>query len=275
MSSSGDISGGIGSSTGCPGSTLPGGGCCAGRRSGGCCVALNQDDMRDSQQRFVRTIATAARPPRSIHHIPKPDEDIRLNRRRFALTAAALVAASALTTACQSKEKSADAEAPAAATKLSAKEVYDLAASKGTGFTVGPIMAAHTVYVFFDPACPHCAHLWGEAKPLAARLKIVWMPIGLLRNSSGPQGATILGAPNPPAAMEQNEASVLAHGAGIDVPKSLSDDVLAKVRANTVLFNQAGAESVPLIVFRNGKSGEYGVHAGAVSTDELAAMAGL
>jgi thiol:disulfide interchange protein DsbG len=213
-----------------------------------------------------------ARPPFEIHHIPKPDEDIRLNRRRFSLTAATLLAMSALSTACQSKEKGADAPTPA--TKLSAQDVYTLA-GKGSGFTVGPIMAAHTVYVFFDPACPHCAHLWGEAKPLAARLKMVWMPVNLLRNSSGPQGAAILSAPDPAAAMEQNEASVLAHGNGIEARPSLPDEVLAKVRANTQLFNQAGAESVPLIVFHNGKSGEYGVHAGAVSTGELAAMAGL
>jgi hypothetical protein len=32
---------------------------------------------------------------------------------------------------------------------------------------------------------------------------------------------------------------------------------------------------VPLIVFKNAKTGEYGSYAGAVSTDELATMVGL
>jgi hypothetical protein len=51
MSLSGAISGGIGSSTGCPGNTLPGGGSCGGRFSGGWLVAaVNQDDIGDSQQ---------------------------------------------------------------------------------------------------------------------------------------------------------------------------------------------------------------------------------
>jgi thiol:disulfide interchange protein DsbG len=220
----------------------------------------------------VLTIATAAQAPPARNHSPNNEEDFRLlNRRRFALAApAALLAACALS-ACQDKP---EAAAPAPAAQIPAQDLYALAA-KGNGFTVGPVMAAHTVYVFFDPACPHCAHLWGEAKPLAGKLKIVWMPIALLRNTSGPQGATILGAPNPAEAMEQNEASVLAHGPGIAVPASLPDELLAKVKANTELFNKAGAESVPFIVFRNAKSGQAGTHAGAVSTAELAAMAGI
>lgn len=198
-----------------------------------------------------------------------------MNRRRFALRAATLAAALAATIAlpgCQDKPAE-SATAPAAA-KLSPQEVYALAA-KGSGFAVGPVMAANTVYVFFDPACPHCAHLWNAAKPLAGKMKVVWMPIQLLRNTSGPQGATILAAADPVAAMTQNEASVLAKGDGIAVPGSLPDEALNKVKANTELFHQAGAESVPFIVYRNAKTGQYGAQAGAVGTEELAAMVGV
>jgi thiol:disulfide interchange protein DsbG len=107
------------------------------------------------------------------------------------------------------------------------------------------------------------------------KLKIVWMPIGLLRSSSGPQGATILSAKDPVAAMTENETSVLAHGGGITVPQNLSDDVLNKVKANTDIFKSLNAESVPLIVYRNGKNGQFGKHDGAVSAEDLMAMVGL
>jgi thiol:disulfide interchange protein DsbG len=137
------------------------------------------------------------------------------------------------------------------------------------------MMAANTVYVFFDPTCPHCAALWTSAKPLAARLKVVWIPIGYLQRSSAPQGATILAAPDPAAAMSENEASVLERKGGIAVSSALPDAVLDKVKTNTELFRKFGEDSVPLIVFKNGRTGEFGTHAGAVSTDELAAMAGL
>lgn len=174
--------------------------------------------------------------------------------------------------ACSKKDEAAPAAAPAR--KLSALEAYALAA-KGSGFTIGAVMAANTVYVFFDTACPHCAELWNASQPLLNKLKMVWMPIGLLRPSSGPQGATILSAADPAKAMSENEASVLQRGGGISVPSSLPDEVVAKVKANTELFRQLDAESVPLIVYRNAQTGQHGMHAGALDTASLAALAGV
>jgi thiol:disulfide interchange protein DsbG len=161
--------------------------------------------------------------------------------------------------------------APAPAGEANA---YTLAAG-GHGFSTGPMMSPHTVYVFFDTTCPHCAHLWQAAKDAGPQLKVVWMPIGLLRPQSGPQGATILAAADPSAAMAANEASVLANGKGIQVPGTLDDAVLDKVKANTELFRKFNADSVPLIVFRNAKTGQVGQHAGAVDAARLRELAGL
>lgn len=174
--------------------------------------------------------------------------------------------------ACSKKDQAAPAAAPAR--KLSALEAYALAA-KGSGFTIGAVMAANTVYVFFDTTCPHCAELWNASQPLLNKLKMVWLPIGLLRPSSLPQGATILSAADPAKAMSENEASVLQRGGGISVPSSLPDEVVAKVKANTELFRQLDAESVPLIVYRNAQTGQHGMHAGALDTASLAALAGV
>lgn len=225
-----------------------------------------------------------------------------MNRQRSLFAASALALAVAALSACSKSTPEAAAPAPAASTAAATapdagastaaaasapaaeptaatgqqgpRQAYE-AASKGNGFTTGPVMAANTVYVFFDPTCPHCAALWTNVQPLQNRLKIVWMPIGLLRSSSGPQGATILSAKDPIAAMGENETSVLAHGGGITVSQSLSDDVVAKVKANTEIFKNLGAESVPLIVYRNGKNGQFGKHDGAVSAEQLAEMVGL
>lgn len=196
-----------------------------------------------------------------------------MNRRRFVLTTTGAALAAVGLVACGDKAGgSAPADAPAA--KPTAQQAYGLAAG-GTGFAVGPVMAANTVYVFFDPTCPHCAALWDNAKPLASRLKIVWIPIGWLQAASEPQAATILSAADPVAAMTENEASVKQRGGGITVSRSLSEDIIAKVKANTDVFKKLGEQSVPLIVFRNGKTGQYGTVAGAVPTEQLAAMAGV
>ena len=56
----------------------------------------------------------------------------------------------------------------------------DVIASEAKGFDVGTTMAAHVVYVFFDPQCPHCAELWESARPLKAQARFVWIPVGLL-----------------------------------------------------------------------------------------------
>lgn len=208
-----------------------------------------------------------------------------MNRQRSLIKATALAVIALTLSACDkpaSTSESATAATPAASSapaattsqQSSPRDAYE-AASKGTGFTTGPVMAANTVYVFFDPTCPHCAQLWTNAKALSTKLKIVWMPIGLLRSSSAPQGATILASPDPAAAMNENETSLLAHGGGITANHNLSDDVMKKVQANTDIFKKLGAESVPLIVYRNGKNGQFGMHDGAVSAEQLVQMVGL
>lgn len=193
-----------------------------------------------------------------------------MQRRPFFLGLATLVLAPLA--ACSKNDEAAPPAAPAR--KMSGIEAYAIA-GKGSGFTMGPVMAANTVYVFFDTTCPHCAELWNASQPLLGKLKMVWMPIGLLRPSSLPQGATILSAADPAKAMTENETSVLQRGGGISVASSLPDEVVAKVKANTELFRQLDADSVPLIVYRNAQTGQHGMHAGALDTAALASLAGI
>ena len=195
-----------------------------------------------------------------------------MNRRHFHRTLAA-GGALALLAAC-SKTEEAPPPSAAPATPLTPREAYELAQT-GHGFTIGVTMAANPVYVFFDTTCPHCAELWNASQPLLGKVKMVWMPIGLLRPQSGPQGATILSADDPSAAMTENEASVLQRGGGITVAGSLSDEVLAKVKANTEIFRKLGADSVPLVVYRNARTGTLGQRAGATDTAGLAALLGV
>lgn len=199
-----------------------------------------------------------------------------ISRRSLNLALGALaVAPLAALTACSKNDEAASPSAAApSGRKPNGIEAYAIA-QRGTGFTVGALMAANTVYVFFDSTCPHCAELWKASQPLLGKLKMVWMPIGLLRPQSGPQGAAILSSPDPVKAMNEHEASVLQRGGGISVPSNLPDDVVQKVKDNTELFRQLQAESVPLIVYRNAQSGQHGMQAGAVDTATLAALAGI
>lgn len=187
----------------------------------------------------------------------------------------ALVACAAALPLAACTPESAPSPGPAAAASATVvADAYALAAT-GQGFSTGPMMSAHTVYVFFDTACPHCAQLWANLQPLAASVKVVWMPVALLRPQSLSQGVAILGAPDPVAAMQQHEASVLNHGGGLTAMGTPDEALAAKVKANTALLQRLGADSVPLIVFRNARSGQAGQQSGAVSAEQLRQMVGL
>lgn len=201
--------------------------------------------------------------------------------RRHALTCLTTLAAAAALAGCQDRPAAgasgtsgtpgtpgaAPAAAPPATTDPYAR------AAEGHGFVVGPMMAAHTVYVFFDATCPHCAQLWKNSEPLRGQLKMVWVPVAL-RPATAVLGAGILGAADPLAAMQANEARVLAGQPPVP-PSPLPDEaVLDKVRVNTDLFQRLGADSVPFIVFRR-PDGSGATRAGVVGPDELKAMLGM
>lgn len=148
-------------------------------------------------------------------------------------------------------------------------------ATQAKGFTVGALMSANTAYIFFDPQCPHCGHLWQASTPLHKRVKFVWIPVAWINASSLSQGAALLTASDPLALMTQHEASILAGTGGIAAPASIASDIEQSIQANTKLLNSFGAESVPFIVVKNARTGQTISRDGAMSTAELADLMGI
>lgn len=167
-------------------------------------------------------------------------------------------------------------EAAASATAKATTEPVLIAAltAQATGFTVGEPMSAHTVYVFFDAECPHCADLWEAAKPLKSEAKFVWMPVGVLNKASTEQGAALLAAKDPASAMDAHEASMRAHQGGIVVSGDL-DAQRAEVKKNTDLMVRFGFDAIPTIIAINAKTGKLVTQEGASGTAALATLVGL
>lgn len=187
------------------------------------------------------------------------------------LTAALLASLLALTACKDASEKpatAASASSPAAAVSIAA------IASEAKGFTAGSPMSVRTVYVFFDPQCPHCTALWEAARPLKSQTKFVWIPVGLLNASSAPQGAALLAAPDPAAAMDAHEASMKEKKGGITAIGAL-DAQKASVEANTQLFNRYKFSSVPTVVANHAVTGNLVVQEGSMPTASLANVLGL
>ena len=189
-------------------------------------------------------------------------------RRHFTHALLAGTAALALV-ACGQKEEATKPE------PLAAAQAYDAVATGGKGFSVGPITAARTVYVLFDPQCPHCGHLWQAALPLLDRVRFVWMPVAFINGKSLPQGAALLQAAQPMETMSAHEQSLLAGQGGVSASASVPDEARTVIESNTRLLNRLGAESVPFVVARTAAGRPPVTHAGALETPELARLIGL
>ena len=190
-----------------------------------------------------------------------------MKRRTCLAAAAAAVALSA----CGKKDGPADAAAPAPAGEALSLEKI---ASDAKGFNVGSTMSTRVVYVFFDAQCPHCAALWEAAKPLKGQARFVWIPVALLGEKSLSQGAAILAAPDPAAAMEQNEASVQAKTGGITA-MGAGDAQKEAIKRNTQLLTAFGFGGVPTVVAKHAVNGELVTIDGALATQPLAQRLGL
>jgi len=189
-----------------------------------------------------------------------------LNRTTFAALA---LAAAALLGGCSQQDASDSA-------KSAKQDVSIQAVTAGAkGFTVGALMSANTVYVFFDPQCPHCGHLWQASLPLHKKVKFQWIPVAWINASSLTQGAALLGAADPLALMNEHEASLLAGRGGISASASVPSEVEKTIKANTKLLNSFGAESVPYVVIKSARTGQTIGRDGAMTTAQLADLVGV
>jgi len=185
------------------------------------------------------------------------------------LFAAALTACTLLLAGCNDAP-----EASAAKTAAVASVSVEAIAAEAKGFTAGSQMSKRTVYVFFDTQCPHCAALWEAAKPLKSQARFVWIPVGILNAASTSQGATLLAAGDPVAAMDEHEASMKAGRGGISAASSIDSqkDAVAK---NTALMTRMGFSGIPSIVGTHAQTGAVVSQEGALPTAALAELLGL
>lgn len=120
------------------------------------------------------------------------------------------------------------------------------------GFTAGksgPLLIA-----FIDPNCGYCHLLWQRVTPLiaAGRLRVRWLPVGIVRPSSAPRAAAILMADNPVAALAQNETTfnTTAEMGGIDPAGRVSEVVHAMLEANLDAMAKLDGVGTPTLVYR-------------------------
>lgn len=145
---------------------------------------------------------------------------------------------------------------------------------RANGFSVGKTDMP-PVYIFFDPQCGHCAKLWNNLRELHASAHFKWIPVAILNRASLTQGATLLSAADPLAAMNEHEASMQARGGGISASSSVNDETKAKIESNTQLFTRLQAGGVPFMIGRHASASEIVTRGGAMPAADVAAAFGL
>ena len=166
-------------------------------------------------------------------------------------------------------------EAAATATSTKRTASVEIVSAEARGFTVGAMMAANPVYIFFDPQCPHCGRLWEASVPLQKKAKFVWIPVSLLNASSAPQGAALLSSADPGQSMAEHERSMLANQGGISAAAGSTPEMEQAVKKNLALFNNLGLQGVPFTIARNAKTGLTVTGNGEMNTAALAELVGV
>lgn len=153
--------------------------------------------------------------------------------------------------------------------------LYDTVAAKATGFSIGNTMATRVVYVMFDPQCSHCARLWETSKPLLGQIRMVWSPVRFAGEISARQGAVLIASKDPVAEMDAHERSLEAKRGGLVPPAEIPPELIAKVKANTELMSEIGADEVPFVVYKDPRTGQPASFKGALETEDLKKLLGL
>ncbi len=142
------------------------------------------------------------------------------------------------------------------------------------GFVLGNAKSGIAAYVFYDPQCHYCAALWRACQPLVEQVKFVWIPLAFLNRASFSQGATILAAADPVAAMTEHEARFSNKQAGITADKAAQKTHGPFIKANTEVARRLKIESVPTTyISRPGRA--LVMQKGALDTGALRTALGL
>ncbi len=165
------------------------------------------------------------------------------------------------------------------------QELHQTILKEHTGFKVGKTTdGGGPTYVFFDPQCEHCMYLWQQAKPLASKYQLTWIPVNLLGEKSLVQGAALIGSKTPVKLMDQYKTQFEKPGDKLNAegkpvpaeskmplnamplngipPQALQD----KIRTNFVLLQKLGFDSVPLVVRYNEKTKTFSADIGGMTT---------
>lgn len=114
----------------------------------------------------------------------------------------------------------------------------------------GDADAPRVVYTFSDANCPYCNRFWEAARPWvdSGKVQLRHLLVGVIKADSPAKAAAILEAPDPSAALVENETR-FAQG-GITPAKGVSNKMQQILDDNQMLMHATGFRGTPGIIVR-------------------------
>lgn len=128
-----------------------------------------------------------------------------------------------------------DAASPASRVDWAGMEAFWTRSTRLRGIYTGPADSGKHMLVYFDPNCPACAKQWDILQPYIEQVRIQWIPIAYMSNTSLRRAAAILAAPDPANALADNERNYdtdMKMG-GYAIPATLPEWAIEAVQSNT------------------------------------------
>lgn len=123
------------------------------------------------------------------------------------------------------------------------------------------------IYIFFDPNCPACQMLYKSLRSLIGphNLQVRWVPVAMVNATSLGKVAAILEAPDPSAALRENEERYAGESYAGGITEQIpSHETERRTRANERLLNKLDIPVVPSMLFAD-KNGRAVLIQGALS----------
>jgi thiol:disulfide interchange protein DsbG len=104
------------------------------------------------------------------------------------------------------------------------------------------------IYAIFDPNCPYCHRLWRtlEKSVKAGKIRVRWLPVALLKDTSKGMGAAIYTSAKP------SEALAMMANQQLPPLAVVNDQENQDMAHNLLLLRDTGYTGVPVLMFKRG-----------------------
>lgn len=158
-------------------------------------------------------------------------------------------------------------------TEIPEKDYSDVLASVVAGDTVlteGSADAEKELWVFFDPNCPHCHTIWETTRSFieSGELKIHWMPVAFLSNTSAGKVAKFWQAEDQVAVFNESEAKFNQGGSTPLRSSEITRETREMLEKNLDYMGDFGSNGTPTVVYKT-KEDTVGVISSSMSEERM------